>query len=346
MKHNETWFNKVIYAFNILLVVLTFFAYILPFLAPKLFQFLSVLSLFLPVFIFLNVLFFGFWLLQFKKKMLLSGLVLLLGITFINKLYHFSSPSFKQEKTDIKIMSYNVRLFNLYEWLPKTDVPEQISTFVKQKNPNILCLQEFSPVETIDFSSYKYKYIATKGKKNKYGQAIFSTYKIVDKGTIDFPDTSNNVIFVDIKIKNDTFRVYSMHLQSIKITQDIHENIDENKSKLLFKRIGKAFAKQQQQAELIKKHMDSCLYPVILCGDMNNSAFSYVYRTLKGNLNDTFEEAGAGFGKTYHYKYYPARIDYIFVDKKFTTKSFINFDRFFYSDHYPILATLNLEKQE
>jgi hypothetical protein len=48
---------------------------------------------------------------------------------------------------------------------------------------------------------------------------------------------------------------------------------------------------------------------------MNNSAYSYVYRNIKGT-KDSFEEAGKGFGATYKFKYYPTRIDYIFADEK------------------------------
>ena len=76
---------------------------------------------------------------------------------------------------------------------------------------------------------------------------------------------------------------------------------------------------------------------------MNNSAFSYVYRSIKGTLNDSFEEAGSGFGKTYNFKYYPARIDYIFADGKMKVKSFESFPEFINSDHYPIMTRLSME---
>jgi hypothetical protein len=36
-----------------------------------------------------------------------------------------------------------------------------------------------------------------------------------------------------------------------------------------------------------------------------------------------FEEAGKGFGETYKFRYYPARIDYIFADEK--NEKFENF---------------------
>lgn len=88
-------------------------------------------------------------------------------------------------------------------------------------------------------------------------------------------------------------------------------------------------------------HKNQCHYPVIICGDMNNSPFSYIYRTIKGDLNDCFEEAGNGFGQTYKFKYYPARIDYIFANKKIKVKSFTTFAQFENSDHFPIMTRLS-----
>ena len=142
--------------------------------------------------------------------------------------------------------------------------------------------------------------------------------------------------------QKDTIRIYSIHLQSIKISTDIHENIDEEKSKFIFKRLSEAFTIQQQQAEIIKAHFETCKHPKIICGDLNNSAFSYVYRTIKGDLKDAFEEAGTGFGKSYNFKYYPARIDYFFVEKSIIVKQFKTLDTFFQSDHFPQITRLNL----
>lgn len=338
----QTWLSKIMFFFNIVLTVLTFLAYLLPFLAPKAFPFLSVLTLILPFFLILNFFFFVYWLLQFKRYMLLSGLVLLLGITFINRFYKFSETNLPKEENDFTLMSYNVRLFNLYEWLPKEDVPEQISKLIDEKNPDILCLQEYSPNEKVNTTKFPFSFIKLEGGKNKYGQAIFSNYSIINQGIIEFPNSNNNVIYVDLLKQKDTIRIYSIHLQSIKISTDIHENIDEEKSKFIFKRLSEAFTIQQQQAEIIKAHFETCKHPKIICGDLNNSAFSYVYRTIKGDLKDAFEEAGTGFGKSYNFKYYPARIDYFFVEKSIIVKQFKTLDTFFQSDHFPQITRLNL----
>ena len=335
---------------NIVLTVSTFLAYLLPFLAPKFFPLLSVLTLFMPLFFILNGLFFLYWGFQFRKRMILSGLVLLMGITFFNKFYKFSATEYPEDEKDFTVMSYNVRLLNVFKWLDRDDVPDDILTFINEKNPDILCIQEFSNSANIDLKVYSHKYILMEGNQIKTAQAIFSKFPIINQGNIAFPNSNNNVVFADIKKGKDVIRVYNMHLQSIKISPDVSEldekNIDainQGKSQKLFNRISKAFMQQQQQAELIKEHKKDCPYPIIICGDMNNSAFSYVYRNIKGSLKDSFEEAGIGFGSTYKFRYYPARIDYIFADDTMKVKKFESFSDFENSDHYPIMARLSME---
>jgi len=281
--------------------------------------------------------------------MILSGLVLLMGITFINKFYKFSTKEFPESEKNFTVMSYNVRLFNLFKWVDRDDVPSQIVSFINDKNPDILCIQEYSTSADIDLKVYPHKYILMAGDQIKTGQAIFSKFPIINEGNIVFPNSNNNVIFADIKKGKETIRVYNMHLQSIKISPDVTEINDDinvmnqSKSQKLLKRISKAFKQQQQQAELFKEHKNDCSYPLIVCGDMNNSAFSYVYRNIKGKLRDSFEEAGKGFGATYKFRYYPARIDYIFADEKMKVKKFESFSDFENSDHYPIMAKLSFE---
>jgi endonuclease/exonuclease/phosphatase family metal-dependent hydrolase len=346
---NLSWFNRGMFSLNVILIIVTFVAYVLPFLAPKIFPILSVLTLFMPLFFILNGLFFIYWAIQFKKRVILSGLVLLIGITFINKFYKFSSKEYPEDEKDFVVMSYNVRLLNLFKWLDKEDVPGNILSFINEKNPDILCIQEFSSSADIDLKLYRHKYILIEGNKIKTGQAIFSKFPIIGQGNIVFPNSNNNVIYADIKKGKDIIRVYNMHLQSIKITPDVNEIseninvIDQDKSQMLLMRISKAFKQQQQQAEIFKEHEKKCEYPIIICGDMNNSAFSYVYRSIKGTLKDSFEEAGTGFGETYKFKYYPTRIDYIFADEKMAVKKFESFSDFENSDHYPIMAKLALE---
>ena len=335
---------------NIVLTILTIVAYALPFLAPKMFPLFSVLTLFLPLFLIVNGLFFIYWGILLKRQIILSALVLLAGITFINKFYKFSGGQLPEEEGDFKIMSYNVRLFNLFEWITDKDVPGDMMKFINEQNPDILCIQEFSTSANMDFKVYPHRFIMMQGDKIKTGQGIFSKFPIINEGKLDLPHSNNNVVFVDIRKGLDTLSVYSMHLQSVKITPDVDEinqdninSMDQKKSQAIFRRLSEAFTRQQQQAEIMVDHIKQCHYPIIICGDMNNSAFSYVYRNIKGNLQDSFETAGTGFGQTYNFKYYPARIDYIFVDSKIKIKDFSSFSKFEYSDHFPIMTRVSMK---
>ncbi|MHC0447412.1 endonuclease/exonuclease/phosphatase family protein [Flavobacterium sp. 3-218] len=346
---NLSWFNKIMFFLNIVLTVLTFSVYVLPFLAPKSFPLLSVLTLFMPAFFVANVLFFVYWGIQFKKRLILSGLVLLTGITFISKFYKFSAKEYVKDEKDFSVMSYNVRLFNVFKWLDRDDIPENIKGFIDEKDPDILCIQEYSNSAHLDLKVYPHRYIFIDGKKIKTGQAIFSKFPIINEGKIIFPKSDNNVVYADIKRGKDVIRVYNMHLQSIKISPDVSEisddidNVNQKKSQRIYARISKGFKQQQEQAEIFKENIKQCKTPFIICGDMNNSPFSYVYRSIKGKQKDAFEEAGEGFGATYKFKYYPARIDFIFTDSKMKVKQFESFSDFENSDHYPIMTRLSME---
>src|SRR5690606_35371414 len=127
------WFNKIAYALNIRLVVLTLMRYLLPSMAPKLFPFLSVLTLILPTLLILNLVFVVYWAIQFKKQVFLSVVVFLIGYTFFTKFYKFTSKNEEVIESDFTVLSYNVRLFNLFNWMPNENVAENIKRFIEEQ---------------------------------------------------------------------------------------------------------------------------------------------------------------------------------------------------------------------
>lgn len=337
-----SFIDKILWLINRILAVLLLLSFILPFLPPKTFSILSVLSLGVALLILINVVFFLYWLVKLKKQFLLSLVVLAIGYMSFGSLYKFSSSKQIEAEGNFKVMNYNVRLFNLYSWIPEDNVEQNIVDLIKTEAPDILSLQEYHPHKNVDLSFFKHKFEKLSGKKTKYGQAIFSNFPIVNSGSIEFPDTSNNAIFVDVVINTDTVRVYNVHLESMRIDTNA-ESLKKENSERLFKRIGTTFKMQQFQSELFLQHKKQCNYKMIVCGDFNNTAFSYVYRTIRGDLNDAFKEAGNGFGRTYDFKFFPIRIDFIFSDAIFKVNGFKAYNAH-YSDHYPIMATLNLKE--
>ena len=334
--------DKIIYFVNVIVALALLFSYALPFLPPKTFLVLSVINLGASFFVLINGLFFLYWLIKLKRQLLLSLFVLCIGYLSFGSLYKFSRSESDDSVNNLKVMNYNVRLFNLYDWIPEKGLETKIESFIKTESPDVLSVQEYHPHKNINLSFFKYKYEALSGNKTKYGQAIFSQFPIINSGSIEFPDTANNAIFADIVKGSDTIRVYNIHLESLRIDANV-ESLKKEDSERLFKRIGSTFKRQQFQTELFLMHKKQCPYKMIICGDFNNTAFSYVYRKIKGDLNDTFKEAGCGFGRTYDFKFFPVRIDFIFSDDAFSVDEFKAYDER-YSDHYPIMATLEIQK--
>ena len=149
--------NKIVFFLNSLVAAMLLMSYLLPYVAPKTFAFLSVLSLAVPLLIILNVLFVLYWFLKTKKQLLLSVFVLLLGYNHVSSLYKFASSKNIENENNLSIMNYNVRLFNLYNWIPEEKVEERIVNLIKEAQPDIVSFQEYHPHDNVDLSFYKKK---------------------------------------------------------------------------------------------------------------------------------------------------------------------------------------------
>ena len=326
-----------------MVALLLLLSYGLSYVPPKSYALISTLSLSVPLLIVLNILFAVYWLIKLKKQVVLSILVLVVGYNQVLSFYKFSSESTPKSEDTFTMMSYNVRLFNVYNWINDKTIPTKIQEFISEESPNILCFQEYDSSTDLDFKDYPYKH-QTNPSKNKSELAILSTYKILNSGFIDFPNSANSVIFADVLIKSDTTRVYNVHLQSsgIDANVDVESLVKEQSNKLL-KRLRITFKAQQSQAALVANHVAKSPYKVLMCGDFNNTVYSYVYRILKGDLLDAFETSGTGFGSTFDFQYFPVRIDFILADQSFKVGTFKNYS-VPYSDHFPILTELTLHK--
>jgi len=333
-----SFLDKLIVIVNSLLAILLFISFLSYYISPKNSSTLSFLGLSVPVLIIINLLFVIYWILKLKRQFLISTVILLIGFQYITKLYSFEEKKVLLS-TDIKVMSYNVRMFNIYNWIDEKNVDQKIYDFINTKEPDILCLQEFNPTVKLGFK-YPYNYIKTSTKNKLFGHAIFSKYKIINSGSLNFSNSSNNAIYVDILKNKDTLRVYNVHLESLSINPN-EDYFNQENSEKLKNRVEKAFKKQANQTTLIIEHQKNTSHKSIICGDFNNNAFSWVYNKLKTAKNDAFEIAGKGFGKTYNYMF-PMRIDFILVDKKIEINNFKTFD-VNYSDHFPIMARLNFK---
>jgi endonuclease/exonuclease/phosphatase family metal-dependent hydrolase len=314
-------------------------SFILPYLPPKNFPTLSLLSLVVSLLIIVNIFFAIYWAIQFRRRFLVSFTVLLISYFYFNVFYEVSSEGdASQYKNTLNVLSYNVRLFNAYEKNPETDASKIISEILTEENPDVVFVQEYYKPNKIDFSAFPYKYVHFKSEKAKLGHAFFSKYPLVNTGAFDFEETYNNTLYADVVKGTDTVRIYNVHLQSLGIIPRVSFLQDSDNEKLR-KRVSKAFEKQQGQVEAILEHKQKTKHPVIICGDFNNTPFSFSYRKLKDGMQDAFRERGNGLGTTFKFEKFPMRIDYIFASEGLDVISFESMEKTF-SDHYPVRATV------
>ena len=336
VKYN--FLNKIIVLVNSILAILLLLSYLLPYISPEKVPIFTIISLAVPVLLALNIFFIIYWIIKLKKYFTISLISIILGIGYISNIYKFSEKKIFLND-DLKVMSYNVRLFNHYNWSTDSTIVKKISSFIAEKEPDVLSIQEYYDAENLQLK-YPYQFIKTKSNFNKFGLAIFSKFNIINSGSLDLKESANNIIYTDILKDKDTIRVYNIHLESLKMNTS-QENFGTKNSDKLLEKMEASFQKQAKQVELFLQHEKKWDGKKILCGDFNNTAFSWVYRELSNEKQDAFKEAGKGLGKTFNY-WYPLRIDFILTDANFDINNFKTFD-IPYSDHYPILARLNLK---
>ncbi len=296
-----------------------------------------ILNLMVPVIALINVLFFIFWLIKFKWPLLLFIFSIFIGFREWGKLYKFPNNAIPISN-GLKVMSFNVRLFNSFKWIDSKSVPKSIESFISNENPDLVCLQEFSMEFSPKFKNYPHQYTASSKKNGQNGLCILSKYPLVNRGQLDFSDSNNSGLFADFFYKKDSIRVYNVHLESLSINLKDTIFTQEHSQKFIH-RIKSVVQKQELQIDRFEKVEQKNNNPTIICTDLNNNAFSKVYKRLKDDRLDTFMISGEGLGATYKLAYFPFRIDFIFTDKKFKVINFKVHDLKL-SDHKPISALL------
>ena len=295
------------------------------------------LNLMVPVIAFINLIFFIYWIFKLKWPLLLFIFSVFIGFKEFGKLFKFPNNAIPISN-GIKVMSFNVRLFNSYQWIKSKEVPKSIEKFINKENPDLICLQEFSKEFSPKFNNYPYQFIGSSKKNGQNGLCILSKYPLMNQSRLDFEDSNNSAVYADLYYKKDTVRIYNVHLESLRI--NLKDTLfTQQHSQKFFDRIQTVVQKQELQIDRFEQVDQKNDHPTIICTDLNNNAFSKVYDRLKDDRSDAFVNSGNGLGATYKLAYFPFRIDFIFADQKFKVINFNTYDLKL-SDHKPISALL------
>ena len=325
-----------------LLIFGTFVVLICQYISPEKSGVLSVVALGAPVIYLLNIVLMFYWMVRWKWwRAVAMIIVVFVGLFYVSRYYKLEVDrdygTSYIERRYTKVMTYNV-----YE-----GVSEGLSQYIKKHNPDILCLQEMN-IGTENWNSltevYKTTYMPKTGNG---GNQILSKFRIIRDGNIaDLPRTT--AVWADLKIKDDTVRVVSLHLQSTAIrpedTQFIekHEYLLDNerddKLRSIVSRLVENNSKRAVQAEVIADFLSQSPYKTIVCGDFNDVPLSYTYNCIARGFDDTFSKMADGIAYTYNIRYHLLRIDNILVSPQIDVVSYEVDNEVAYSDHYPVIS--------
>jgi len=338
------------------------------------FWFTGLLSLASFYLLLLLLAFIVFWLFTKPVFIPISVVAILLAWVPLKDLFKVRlSSSFSVQKADssIRVMSWNVEHFDILEHKTHPERKQQMIDMINGYQPDITCFQEMVGSDSVNSAInyvptflhrlgmkdyfYSYNWKLDFDNDHHFGIITFSKYPIINKQTVSYPPHDYNSIFqyIDIVKETDTFRVFNIHLQSLKFSganlkyiddPTLRDEEDLKRSKNLVSKLKTGFLKRKIQSDRIRAEIDKSPYPVIVCGDFNDVPNSYAYLTIGHGLKNAFAEKGTGIGRTFSSISPTLRIDNIFADDRFTVQQYVRVQKKI-SDHFPIIADLYFKKQ-
>lgn len=296
----------------------------------------------------------------------------------LKRYYEKSHPS-----DAVKVLTYNTRSFI-------NDAGERcldsVVELIRAVRPDVVCFQEMGFSHKVDsmLEPLKLMPLPKSLSRVELSPAIYSRYPIVGAERID---SMKNFVWADVVIRKDTVRLFNLHLHTTAIRRDegryienheyLEEEGDMDKLRSMVSRLSENNKLRSTQADTISQIIAKSPYPVIVCGDFNDTPVSYTYRKVSRKLKDAFREVGRGYSHTYRGFFDMLRIDYVLHDKHFKTLGYEVIDSWGweervrrqdtilvrkygnnvgverngsrgpfeveYSDHYPVLVHLEID---
>jgi endonuclease/exonuclease/phosphatase family metal-dependent hydrolase len=214
--------------------------------------------------------------------------------------------------------------------------------------PDVLCTQETSV--------YFYRRLAERLNyphvfNLKKGTVTFSKLPMVAGGDIPLGRTGNSVLWTDLKTSLGFIRVYNVHLQSNRVADDAKKILGDpdafdngsfNEVRGIFWKVGSATKIRSKQASMVRQHIAESKHPVLVCGDLNDTPTSFVFRVIGEGLQDSFQESGLGIGTTFAGALPLLRIDYILHGPEMASYQCKTLRKPF-SDHFGVAAAIQLK---
>lgn len=311
----------------------------------------------IPFFLMANLLFIPFWVVFSWRRLLIPVVGFLLAIPAIRIYMPLNGKSTPPEGA-IRMVSYNVCTFGgnfKYEHAFDT-----IFNYLKDQQADIVCLQEDTYTSFSDYSRY-FPYndttqIAYNPKFAPNNVGIHTRFPILKKEKIHYPSPTNGSVAYYLQVNNDTIIVINNHLESVHLnakdrnryTEMLKGGMERDTMKAetfhIISKLSEAMGVRAVQADSIHNYIERHRqYPILVCGDFNDTPLSYVRRRVGEGLTDCYVETGRGLGLSYNRRGFNFRIDNLMCSSHFTPYACEIDSKMDASDHYPLLCWLKFD---
>lgn len=295
-----------------------------------------------------------------RNKWIAISAIILVAFSF-KFLGNSIALNFNQEKKGLKVMSWNVKNFDLYNWTKNQETRQKMLTLIDSQDADVLCFQEFynnpnsyNNIDALKKLGYQYiSFFPTFSQKDgdQWGLAILSKYQLSNSKAITLSKKSsslNHCVRADLTFENKKYTIFNAHMQSIHLDytdlnyiEDVKKEIsliDKIKSWHILRKILGAYTHRQEQVGILAEELKAS-ENVILCCDLNDIPASYAYQQLSKECNDAFKEKGFGLSHTISIGLPLYRIDYIFISPSIITNSYQRIETEL-SDHHMVISYL------
>ncbi|MGL5957558.1 MAG: endonuclease/exonuclease/phosphatase family protein [Phocaeicola sp.] len=344
-----TYFLSIIFSLGIL--VLSIFSFFAGRIDPNENIYAAYIALFNPLLVVTNLSLLILWLFRFRMWIIFPILGLLANYNYLSGMLQIYNRTKYANETTLSVVTYNVHSFGgeITGYSAK-----EFLEIIKEKEVDVICFQEYAgngDFTTKDIYELYSSYFPYSFIPENQSNAIYSRYPIRQTQSLRFQETNNNATWVDLEVNRATVRVINVHMQTTNFDRmrsqvsKARVNIGyESKDKIIASYLNEGvkenMLKRVSQAKMVQELVHATDYPIILCGDFNDSPGSYVYETLRSSLKDGFKTAGIGYAATYRRLYNLFRIDYLFHSSNMTGIRYevIPFEM---SDHNPVFLMVS-----
>lgn len=337
------------YILMALLIVSSVVTVVCQYISPAKVGILSVVALVAPILYLLDIIVALYWVVRLRWR----PLVVMVAVVVMGSLYlprYYAADVWRDHKSKytesryLKILTYNLQ----------SGHSEALVDRVERSNSDIICLQEAALGQNA-WKEFRNRYNSTYNVETGGSIHIFTRYRILESGLVGTLPRQNGM-WADILVKKDTIRVVNLHLRSTAIRSEDTKFLERHEylldtarnSKLssIVSRLTENNIARAEQAQMVAEFLKDTKHKVILAGDFNDVPISYVYNTVRGDLDDAFVEAGSGYAYTYDTAYHILRIDNIFVSPSIEIESYeVDTDADF-SDHFPLFVRARVPERE